>query len=170
MVRRSSPEDGENCLPVALALPPSSRKRRVALQVEMSDIREKVPGVTLRSVRKDAPLSWQPTVAAVLKVAKETAVEPRIFGSFLWERLTGLSYLTATSDLDLLWPIGDRNRVPDLVSRLAAVAAESTVRLDGEVIFPDGSGVNWRELHGGASEVLLKTMTGIRLHPALTLF
>ena len=170
MVRRRSPEDGENCLPVALALPSSSGKRRVALQVETSDICEKMPGVTLRSVQEDTPLSWQPTVAAVLEVAKETGAEPRIFGSFLWERLTGLPYLTATSDLDLLWPIGDRNCAIDLVNRLAAVAAEGSVRLDGEVILPGGGGVNWRELHSGASEVLVRTMTGVQLQPAVTLF
>ena len=170
MVRRRSPEDEENYLPVALALPPSSRIRRVALQVETPDIREKMPGVTLRSVEKDTPLSWQPTVAAVLEVAEETGIKPRIFGSFLWERLTGLPYLSATSDLDLLWPVGNRDCVTYLVSRLAAIEAEGAVPLDGEVILPGGAGVNWRELHRRDPEVLVKTMTGVQLHPIVTLF
>jgi phosphoribosyl-dephospho-CoA transferase len=170
IVRRHSPEDEENSLPVALALPPSSGKRRVALQVETLDICKKIPSVTLRSVEKDAPLPWLPTVTAVLEVAKETGVEPWIFGSFLWEMLTGLSYLTATSDLDLLWPIVDRSCVTYLVSRLGDIAAGSNVRLDGEVILPWGGGVNWRELHSGTSEVLLKTMSRVQLQPVTTLF
>ena len=170
MVRRRSPEDWEESLPVALALPPASQKRRVALQVETAEISERVPGLTLRAVQKDAPLSWQPTVAAVLQAAAETGVEPRIYGSLLWEHLTGWSYLSATSDLDLLWPVGDRECIVNLVSRLAAVEAKGAVRLDGEMILPDGGGVHWRELHCGASDVLVKTMTGIRLRPAYALF
>jgi phosphoribosyl-dephospho-CoA transferase len=37
------------------------------------------------------------------------------------------------------------------------------MRLDGELVRDDGAGVNWRELHAGVGEVLLKTSSGVTL-------
>jgi hypothetical protein len=42
------------------------------------------------------------------------------------------------------------------------------MRIDGEVAFPDGEAVNWRELHlalnqDGPTEVLAKSIDGVRL-------
>lgn len=45
---------------------------------------------------------------------------------------------------------------------------DAPLRIDGEIIFPDGSGVNWRELWNahqaaGRATVLAKTMESVRL-------
>ena len=37
------------------------------------------------------------------------------------------------------------------------------MRLDGELIRDDGAAVNWRELHTGAREILVKTLGGVAL-------
>jgi len=37
------------------------------------------------------------------------------------------------------------------------------MRLDGELVRDDGAGVNWRELHSGARELLVKTTDGVAL-------
>jgi phosphoribosyl-dephospho-CoA transferase len=37
------------------------------------------------------------------------------------------------------------------------------MRLDGQLLRDDGAGVNWRELHTGAREVLVKTTRGVAL-------
>jgi hypothetical protein len=37
------------------------------------------------------------------------------------------------------------------------------MRLDGELVRDDGAGVNWRELHTGARELLIKTTDGVAL-------
>ena len=41
------------------------------------------------------------------------------------------------------------------------------MRIDGEIIFPQGAAANWRELHkaldeDGPAEILIKTMDGVR--------
>jgi len=42
------------------------------------------------------------------------------------------------------------------------------MRIDGEVVFPDGDAINWRELHNAldqasSAEVLVKSIGGARL-------
>jgi phosphoribosyl-dephospho-CoA transferase len=56
----------------------------------------------LRSAARVADPSWRPTIASLLAVGARTGVEPSVFGSLLWEHLTGLAYLTPHSDLDVL--------------------------------------------------------------------
>jgi phosphoribosyl-dephospho-CoA transferase len=90
------------------------------------------------------------------------------FGSLLWQHLTGLAYLTLHSDLDVLWPIPANFDVHSLICGIAQVQRDAPLRIDGEIIFPDGSAVNWRELwdaHQTAdgATVLAKTMESVQL-------
>jgi phosphoribosyl-dephospho-CoA transferase len=83
-------------------------------------------------------------------------------------QLTGLAYLSPHSDLDVLWPVPANFDVLSLVFSIAEVQRAAPLRIDGEVIFPDGSAVNWREMwnaHRAADRatVLAKTMEGVRL-------
>jgi malonate decarboxylase alpha subunit len=71
-------------------------------------------------------------------------------------------------DLDVLWPVPAGFDDLSLVFSIAEVQRDAPLRIDGEVIFPDGSAVNWRELwnaHRTADRamVLAKTMEGARL-------
>jgi phosphoribosyl-dephospho-CoA transferase len=96
-----------------------------------------------------------------------------VFGALLWEHATGLPYLTAKSDLDLLWSISDERTAALLVERLLKIEAEGPVRLDGELELPDGAGVNWRELARNSdqhSQVLVKTMGGVEVRNKAGLF
>ena len=163
IVRRHLPGDDPALIPVGLPLPPASGKRRLAAQLSPADVRERLPAVTLRNVREEVPLSWRRTADALLAFAVETGVEPRVFGSLLWQHATGLPYLSAGSDLDLLWPVADAEKASRLVCGLAGIERDSPVRCDGEILLPDGGGVQWREWHGSPAEVLVKTSAGVRL-------
>jgi phosphoribosyl-dephospho-CoA transferase len=95
-------------------------------------------------------------------------VEPAAFGSLLWQHLTGLAYLSRNSDLDVLWPVPTGFDVLSLVFGIAEVARAAPLRIDGEVIFPDGSAVNWYELWNAhrttdRATVLAKSIEGVRL-------
>ena len=90
-------------------------------------------------------------------------MEARIFGSLAWRALTGLDYLTAGSDLDLLFPLPRESDLVRLTTDLAAIEATAPMRLDGELLRDDGASVNWRELHASAREVLVKTIRGVAL-------
>ncbi len=95
-------------------------------------------------------------------------MEPSAFGSLLWQDQTGLTYLSPHSDLDILWPVPPGFDVLSLVLSIAEVQRAAPLRIDGEVIFSDGSAVNWRELWmayraADRASVLAKTMEGVRL-------
>jgi phosphoribosyl-dephospho-CoA transferase len=103
-----------------------------------------------------------------LDLGESVGVEPSAFGSLLWQHQTGLTYLSPRSDLDVLWPVPTDFDLLPLVSSIAEVQRDTQLRIDGEVVFPDGSAVNWRELWnehrtGGRAGVLAKTMEGVRL-------
>jgi phosphoribosyl-dephospho-CoA transferase len=95
-------------------------------------------------------------------------VEPSAFGSLLWQHQTGLTYLSPHSDLDVLWSVPAGFDIYSLAFGIAEVQRDAPLRIDGEVVFSDGSAVNWRELWMGhraaeRASVLAKTMEGVRL-------
>jgi phosphoribosyl-dephospho-CoA transferase len=76
--------------------------------------------------------------------------------------------LSPSSDLDVLWPIPEGSDVLSLVFGIADVQRDAPVRIDGEVMFSNGSAVNWRELLNAHQSpdcitVLVKTMNGVRI-------
>lgn len=158
--RRLRAIDPPGEVPLGLPLPPECGKQRLTLRLPHAAIRERVSPPTLRDSRGVAPRAWRPAVRALLTVADETGVEPRVFGGLLWRWLTGLPYLSKTSDLDLLWPAPNLEAALDLVERLAVVERHSPVRFDGEILLPDGDAVQWRELHAEPAEVLVKADSG----------
>jgi len=86
----------------------------------------------------------------------------------LGQHLPGLAYLSPHSDLDVLWPIPANFDVHSLVCSIAEIQHDAPLRIDGEIIFPDGSAVNWRELWNAhqapdRATVLAKTMESVRL-------
>lgn len=166
VVRRRHPGEETGHLPAGLPLPPGAGKRRIGLAVPWSAARPHPP-VTLADARAAAPPAWRPTLDAVLALAAERGLVPHVFGGLLWQSLTGLPYLSGTSDLDLLFPVAD-GIARGFLAGLAAIAAAAPMRLDGEVVLADGSGIHWRELGdappGGA--VLAKRIGDVRLVPA----
>jgi phosphoribosyl-dephospho-CoA transferase len=176
IVRRRAAEEDPDLVPVGVPLPPAAGKCRVALALAPDGILQRSSPPLLRAAAKVAAPGWQATIAALLALGERTGVEPSAFGSLLWEHLTGLAYLSAQSDLDVLWPVPADFDVLSLVFGIARVQHDTPLRIDGEVVFPDGSAVNWRELwnvhrasHPAAhwaedrATVLAKTMEGVRL-------
>jgi malonate decarboxylase holo-[acyl-carrier-protein] synthase len=157
IVRRPSCSDPARMIPLGLPLPPSHDKRRIAVAIDASEIIEHRPPPLLAAAAAAAPPAWQETIDRLLRLCPET----RTFGSLAWQHLTGLSYLTDHSDLDLLWPLRAIERASTLPSDIAEIARQAPMRLDGEIICAAG-GVQWRELTGDdAREVLVKGLDGV---------
>jgi phosphoribosyl-dephospho-CoA transferase len=161
-------------VPAALPLPPSHGKQRLAFSFSSDAAVVALPPVLLRDAAQAAPVKWQPVLAALLDLGEAVEVTPRVFGALLWQRMTGLPYLTDRSDLDLLWSISDERSAALLVEGLLQLDASSSMRLDGEVELADGAGVNWRELaqtlSNTTAEVLVKTMDGVEVRTRAGLF
>jgi phosphoribosyl-dephospho-CoA transferase len=156
MVRRPGPQDGDG-IALGLPLPPSHGKARLAFVVPPEAIVSVEPPPLLDDAAAAAPTDWRPSLAAILDLAARHGLAVRVFGSLAWQHLTGLAYLSAGSDLDLLLPLPAPDQHDDLLAGLAAIEAAAPMRLDGELVSNDGQAVNWRELQTDTPEVLVKT-------------
>ncbi len=161
VARRPAPGEAPELVPLGLPLPPSHGKRRLALLLQPSAVLSRSPPPLLRGT--SAPAAWRPTLERVAVLCDCHGVTPRLFGSLAWAALTGLDYLSASSDLDLLVPLPGDGSIAALTQGLAEVELDAPMRLDGEVIRDDGAAVHWRELHGGADALLVKTLHGVAL-------
>jgi phosphoribosyl-dephospho-CoA transferase len=174
IVRRRMAGDFSDGVPAALPLPPCHGKRRVAFCFSSGAAVFALPPVSLCDAAHSAPANWKPIISALLKLGKTLKISPRVFGALLWEHTTGLPYLHAQSDLDLIWSVSDEQTARLLVERLRRLDAESPVRLDGELQLPDGAGVNWREvaqnIDDERGQVLVKTMDGVEVRNKVELF
>jgi phosphoribosyl-dephospho-CoA transferase len=130
--------------------------------MQPEDVLAVVPSPSLTSAIHAAPRSWELTLLRLGQLAKEQGVEARIFGSLAWQVITGLDYLTDRSDLDFALHVHRETQLRPLADELARIEGDAPMRLDGELI-RGGSAVNWRELHAGAQDVLVKTILGITL-------
>ncbi|PTE11296.1 malonate decarboxylase holo-[acyl-carrier-protein] synthase [Mesorhizobium helmanticense] len=173
IVRRPAPGETRG-ISVGLPMPPSLGKRRIGLTVPVRAVARMFPLVALEEAAASAAPRMRPQIDAVLALGRRLALRPAVFGALLWQHLTGLSYLRPASDLDLLWPTPDRDIQADLLAGLERIDERGPVRLDGEVLFSGGAGVNWRELHAEigrpAGAVLVKSMEGAELRCVRTLF
>jgi phosphoribosyl-dephospho-CoA transferase len=168
IVRRRAEGEDRGLVPVGVPLPPAAGKRRVALLLPPEGVLQRSSPPMLRAAAPVADPGWRSTIASLLAVGARTGVEPAVFGSLLWQHLTGLGYLSPHSDLDVLWPVAAGFDVLSLVLSIAQVQRDAPLRIDGEVVFADGCAVNWRELWNAfrathPATVLAKTMEGVRL-------
>lgn len=158
--RRSLGDHGDaSWLPMGLPLPPSAGKRRIALQVRASHIASVSALPQLCEVVASAPRAWHPAVQQLLAVGERFGVQTRVFGSLAWQWLTGLDYLRQDSDIDLTWTLPRSACIEEFLAAVAGIDAAAPMRVDGELVRADGTGVNWRELHARSAEVMLKTAT-----------
>ena len=167
ILRRYAPGEDRALVPLGLPLPPADGKRRIGFALPSAALAP-CPAPRLRDVREVAPEGWRPGLDALDALGRRHGILPRPFGALLWQAVTGLPYLTATSDLDLLWPLAGPPPA-GFLDELAALAAGSALRLDGELILPGGGGVHWREAAAGAT-VLVKHLDRLEMRAAAELF
>ena len=150
-------------LALGLPLPPSAGKKRVSFVVDIDHVISVARPPSLRQARAYAPRNWWPTLDRLDGLALRHSVDARVFGSLAWQALTGLDYLTGRSDLDVLFEFRRETDIDRFVADVAAIETDAPMRLDGELMGADGAAVNWREFHGGASELLVKSLERVVL-------
>ncbi|WP_115045399.1 malonate decarboxylase holo-[acyl-carrier-protein] synthase [Xanthomonas arboricola] len=157
-------------VPLGVPLPPDEGKQRLALSAGLDDIVRSTAPLALDAVIAAAPATLQPALQALRTQATASALQPRVFGSFAWQALTGFAYVHAQSDLDLLWSIATPEQAQAVVTLLQRWEHRHGLRADGELLLPDDTAVNWREYAGSAQQVLVKCSAGCRLLPRSALF
>ncbi len=93
-----------------------------------------------------------PLLPKPLVLGARHGVSPAAFGSLLWQYLTGLGYLSPRSDIDVLWPVPTVCDIGSLLVGITEAERLAPMRIDGEVVFPDGNAVNWRELRNALNQ------------------
>ncbi|MDZ4207703.1 MAG: malonate decarboxylase holo-[acyl-carrier-protein] synthase [Rhodoferax sp.] len=158
---RTDVEPDRLCL--GLPAPRQWSRRRLALTVGVAQVAAVGAFPTLQQVAQAMP--WGPAALELDRVLTELAVTPRVYGSHGWQWLTRMAYVHEASDLDVTLNVPDFQTACRVTALLAA--AELGPRLDGEIVFPDGQAVAWRELQrllaGHTAQVLLKDRQSIRL-------
>jgi phosphoribosyl-dephospho-CoA transferase len=170
MVRRRMASDSAGAVPAGLPLPPTYGKRRLAFGLASGTGVVVLPPVLLREAAQAAPLAWNSIIGALIELGDVIGTKPRVFGALLWQYATGLAYLREGSDLDLLWSVSDEDTATALVKGLDRLDRTGPIRLDGELILPDGAAVNWRELEQESADLLIKTMDGVEIRTRSALF
>lgn len=170
IIRRFFPGERRDSIPLGLPLPPADGKRRIAFAFSPDDL-SPYPPLTLADARAVAPATWQSSLDALITLGAEHGLTPRPFGSLLWQAATGLTYLAATSDLDILWPLPMQTIPADFLAALARISEAAPMRLDGELLLPDGAGLQWREVLEApeTGEVLAKHLDRLEMRAVASL-
>ena len=167
MRRRRLPDEAQDCIAAAIALPAGAGPRRVGFTVPADAVLSAARPPSLSEVAHAAPAAWADTVRDLLAAGHRYGAPPRVFGSLMWQAITGLDYLAPASDLDLLWMPGDTRGLTALLDAIAAVAGRLAPPLDGEIEFRTGEAVHWSELRAaivhGTDGVIAKSLDTVRL-------
>lgn len=146
VARRADVETRTDHVCVGLALPPdpvTGQKIRIPIQVPILEIKTVTPPLRLSDVIHRAPAGWREALAALVAETGDGDSAFNVFGSLSWQTITGLDYLTSRSDIDLLFYPDSQaalQRALGLLERYAML-----LPLDGEIVFPDGLAVSWKE-------------------------
>jgi phosphoribosyl-dephospho-CoA transferase len=150
---------------LGLPAPATHARRRVTLAVVRAHLRAAGDFPAARRVGALLASAQGPAWRALV----DDLAHARVYGSYGWECLTGLPYVHARSDIDLLLPVDDALAADAVTARLERALPELP-RLDGELVFADGRAVAWREWRqwraGRVGELLVKRLDGVSLEPA----
>lgn len=169
IVRRADADLLPDELSIGIAMPPRATdgyKARIGLRVLRCDVKEVLPPLAIAQINETAPGSWRPFLSALDKEAAGYGLTIRVYGSVALQALTRQPYLTSASDIDaLLRPMSGAqlHRCLDLLNSYAC-----NLPLDGEIVFPNGQAVAWKELSEalrgkGGVRVLVKEMHRVYL-------
>jgi phosphoribosyl-dephospho-CoA transferase len=150
---------------LALGLPAPARwnRRRLALTVARGEVLYFDEFPIAEKVSRRLPIPARPAWLRLCSGLRGAGVNPRVYGSFGWEHLTGLDHVRSGSDVDL-WLSVEGEGQADTVAACMQSFSGGTLRLDGELIFMDGSAVAWREWlawrNGRVKTLLVKSIDG----------
>lgn len=146
VVRRSDVGYEVETIAVGLALPPAAhggKKIRIPLSVHPTDIARHEAPLPFTGAVSALPAVWQQGFTALSHDVTAAQLEFRLYGSLALQAMTGLPYLTATSDIDVLFYPSTHAQLQEGLQLLTNYA--QSLPLDGEIVFPSGHAVAWKE-------------------------
>lgn len=157
---------GGSDLSLGLAAPVRWKKRKLPLQVPRDCVLYQDGFPKALDVGMLLAVRWRASWIALCERLAGLSANSRVHGSYGWQRITRLEYVTRQSDIDLHLSVAGA-AAADHVARCLDEFRWDGPRIDGELLFPDGSAVAWREWlrwrRGETREVLVKSLYGVAL-------
>lgn len=142
------------------------RPRRVAAQTAIEGIvRQARPPALDEIAHCPAAAARKASFDRLLSAAAYAGIEIRVYGSWMWQALTGERHVHEASDLDVVIDVADLAAADRAAAFLAREEQELAFRIDGELSFSGLGEVQWRELLQDKDEVLLKSVDTLKLVP-----
>lgn len=163
VVRRQDADAASDEVCLGLPAPPDSAgvKTRIGLRVRAADVVRSSAATALRAALPFAG-AWRARLTALCD--DTPALDLRVFGSLAMQALTGLQYVSPASDVDVLFHPSSRRALDDGLALLERHAQH--VPLDGEIVFPGGAAVSWKEWRMAMrhpARVMVKELHTVRL-------
>lgn len=159
VVRRQDEGVGPDIICLGIPLP---ERQRVALLARRDHVARQTPPLALLDAIGAAPPPW---LAGLVGLQRALAwFDLRVYGSLAMASITGLPYLRAASDIDLLLRPATRRALQAALALLEQHA--QLLPLDGEIMFPSGEAVAWKEwlaARRDRTRVLVKSLGVVRL-------
>lgn len=137
------------------------------MAVAVSAIADHRPPLPLRETLGAAPPNWREPLGELAAELEAAGEEACVYGSLAWQywsASSGTAYLTASSDVDLLFRPMSWSAVLKIVGVLECFERQHQApRPDGEIVLPDGDAIAWREISNHPPKVLAKGMNRARL-------
>jgi phosphoribosyl-dephospho-CoA transferase len=164
VVRRSDAGARDGSVALGIALPPQAdgAKPRIAMLAAQGHIARTQGPLALDQAIASAPAPWHGGLERLCAAAHGLSL--RVYGSLALQAITGLAYVRPTSDIDLLFA---PRTAAELEAGLDLLRSHGdSLPLDGELVFPSGAAVAWREwlqAEAGVRRVLVKERSVARL-------
>lgn len=160
VIRRRDADAAADELCLGIAVPPDDNgvKLRIAVRAPLAEVRRAQAPPAIADVIAHAAPPWRTGLEVLRQEATTHDLSLLVYGSLALQALTGQTYLRPASDIDLLFTPQDFSQLQQGMQLLQRHA--QSLPLDGEVAFPDGAAVSWKEwLQAGgdpANRVLVK--------------
>lgn len=152
-------------LAVGLPAPQRFGRQRVALDVALDDVL--MAGAFPTLLQATRRYRWPAAAAALDRALRQHGIVAHVYGSHGWQMLSGERYVHGDSDIDLSLAVAGFDSA--CLAARALGDADWGRRLDGELVFADGSAVAWREfaraIDGRTAQLLVKRLDGPQLVP-----
>ena len=169
IVRREELSPRSGCLPVGFCEPVSrgEGRLRIAAFARMEDVVRVVTPYELIVFSPDIPLRTASTAALAdaALLAKALNIVLGVWGSAAMELYTGLPCTHEGSDLDLLVAAASREKLSLFMDEIKLLEQRFALRIEVELEFQSGYGVQLKELFGRGRTVLGKSIKGVELFP-----
>lgn len=151
-VRRRDADAGPDQVCLGLTLPiddTGAARMRLGLRCRQAEVARQRRPLSLQEAAPALPPAWRAAYASLERQAAMMRLDMRVYGSLALQAVTGAPYLTARSDIDLAFFPRDAVQLNDGLALLDDTSRH--LPLDGEIVFPSGQAVAWKEWRNAAA-------------------